>query len=108
MNNEQHQARIDAEQDAELDVSKILWIVVGFFINLVGILIAYIYQPNPPATKLIDKSQEYAMFYTEAYKDKSRSIQLTYSAIGFAIGAGIGIVFFLASMAMIGSMTSNF
>ena len=108
MNNEQHQARIDAEQDAELDVSKVLWIVVGFFINLVGILIAYIYQPNPSAAKLIDKSQEYAMFYTEAYKDKSRSIQLTYSAIGFAIGAGIGIIFFLASMAMIGSITSNF
>lgn len=108
MNNEQHQARIDAEQDAELDVSKILWIVVGFFINLVGILIAYIYQPNPPATKLLDKSQEYAMFYTEAYRDKSRSIQLTYSAIGFAIGAGIGIFFFLASLAMIGSISSNF
>ncbi len=108
MNNEQHQARIDAEQDAELDVSKALWIVVGFFINLIGILIAYIYQPNPPAAKLIDKSQEYAMFYTEAYRDKSRSIQLTYSAIGFAIGAGIGIIFFLASMAMIGSITSNF
>lgn len=106
MNNDQNQARIDAEQDAELDVSKILWIVVGFFISLIGILIAYIYQPNPPATKLIDKSQEYAMFYTEAYKDKSRSIQLTYSAIGFAIGVGIGIVFFLASVAMIGSMTA--
>lgn len=108
MNGEQNQARIDAETDAELDVSKILWIVVGFFISLIGILIAYIYQPNPPATKLIDKSQEYTMFYTEAYKDKSRSIQLTYSAIGFAIGAGIGIIFFLASMAMIGSITSNF
>ena len=106
MNNDQNQARMDAEQDAELDVSKILWIVVGFFISLIGILIAYIYQPNPPATKLMDKSQEYAMFYTEAYKDKSRSIQLTYSAVGFAISAGITIIFFLAGVAMIGSITA--
>ena len=106
MNNDQNQARIDAEQDAELDVSKILWIVVGFFISVVGILIAYIYQPNPPATKLIDKSQEYVMFYTEAYKDKSRSIQLTYSAVGFAISAGISIFIFLAGMAMIGGLTA--
>ncbi|MCG9129472.1 hypothetical protein JT359_17930 [Candidatus Poribacteria bacterium] len=103
MNNEQHQARVDGEQDAELDVSKILWIVVGFFISLIGILIAYIYQPNPPATKLLDKSQEYIMFYTEAYKDKSRSIQLTYSAIGFAISTGITIFFFLVGVAIIGS-----
>ncbi len=108
MNNDQQQARIDAEQDAELDVSKILWIVVGFFISLIGILIAYIYQPNPPATKLIDKSQEYAMFYTEAYKEKARGIQLTYSAIGFAISAGISIIFFLAGVAIIGSMAPNF
>lgn len=108
MNNDQNQARIDAEQDAELDVSKILWIVVGFFISLIGILIAYIYQPNPPATKLMDKSQEYAMFYTEAYKDKSRSIQLTYSAVGFAISAGITIITFLAGVALIGSMAPNF
>ena len=108
MNNDQNQARMDAEQDAELDVSKILWIVVGFFISVIGILIAYIYQPNPPATKLMDKSQEYAMFYTEAYKAKARSIQLIYSAVGFAIGAGISITIFLAGVAMIGSMAPNF
>lgn len=108
MNNDQNQARMDGEQDAELDVSKILWIVVGFFISVIGILIAYIYQPNPPATKLMDKSQEYVMFYTEAYKEKSRSIQLTYSAVGFAINAGMVIIFFLAGMAMIGTMAPNF
>ncbi len=105
MNNDQNQARIDAEQDAELNVSKILWIVVGFFLSLIGILIAYIYQPNPPAIKLIDKSQEYAMFYTEAYKDKSRSIQLTYSAIGFAISVGIGIISILAGVIVFGNLT---
>ena len=109
MNNDQQQARIDAEQDAELDVSKILWIVVGFFISLIGILIAYIYQPNPPATKLIDKSQEYAMFYTEAYKEKARSIQLSYSVVGFIISTVIGIIAILSFFALFSSIsTSNF
>ena len=48
MNNEQHQARMDGEQDAETDVSRILWIVVGFFVNVIGVLIAYVYQPSLP------------------------------------------------------------
>ncbi len=105
MNNDQHQARIDAEQDAETDISKILWVVVGFFATIIGLLIAYIYQPTPPATRLFEKPHEYTMFYTEAYHAKARSIQLTYAAIGFAIGAGIGILFFITSVAMIGSIS---
>lgn len=108
MNNDQHQARMQGEQDAELDVTKILWIVVGFFITLIGLIIAYIYQPSPPATRLVDKSNEYIMFYTEAYKNKCRSIQLTYTAIGFAVSAGIGILIFIAGMAMIGSISNSF
>ena len=70
MNNEQHQARMDGEQDAETDVSRILWIVVGFGVSLIGVLIAFVYQPSPPASRLFEKSQEYVMFYTEAYKSK--------------------------------------
>ncbi len=108
MNDDRQQAQVQAEQDAEQDVTKILWIVVGFFITLIGLIIAYIYQPSPPATRMVDKSSEYAMFYTEAYKNKCRSIQLTYTAIGFAVSAGIGILIFIAGMAMIGSMSNNF
>ncbi len=36
MNNDASQARMIAEQDAQTDVSKILWVVVGFFINLIA------------------------------------------------------------------------
>ncbi len=108
MNNDQHQARVQGEQDAEQDVTKILWIVVGFFITLIGLIIAYIYQPSPPATRMVDKSSEYTMFYIEAYKNKCRNIQLTYTAIGFAVSAGIGILIFIAGMAMIGSISNNF
>lgn len=105
MNNEQHQARMDGEQDADTDVSRILWIVVGFFVSLIGVLIAYVYQPSPPASRLFEKSQEYVMFYTEAYKSKSRSIQLTNCLVGLAISIGIAILFFIFALGMIGSMS---
>ena len=62
---------------------------------------------NAPATRLFEKSQEYTAFYTEAYKAKARSIQLTYAAVGFAISAGIGILIFLGGLAMIGSISNN-
>lgn len=93
-----------AEQEAEVDVTKILWILVGFFLNLIGLLIAYIYQPTPPATRLLEKSQQYILFYTEAYIAKSRNIQLTYAAIGLAISIGIGFLIFLFGIFLIGSM----
>lgn len=106
MNDDASQARIVAEQDAETDVSKILWVVVGFFINLIGILIAYIYQPTPPASRLIEKSQEYRMYYTEAYQAKARTEQLKYAAIGFAIGCGLGFLLFVSLFALIGSINN--
>ena len=104
MNNEQNQARMDGEQDAESDVSKILWIVVGFFISLIGVLIAYVYQPSPPATRLYEKSQEYVMFYTEAYKNKARSLQLTNTLIGLGISFAVGILLTIFMLGIIGSM----
>lgn len=106
MNNDVNQARMVAEQDAETDVSKLLWVVVGFFINLIGLLIAYIYQPTPPASRMIEKSHEYTMYYTEAYQAKARNLQLSYAAIGFAISCAIGLLIVIAMFAMLGSIGS--
>ena len=47
MNSEQHEAEIAAEQDAKTDVNKLVWICAGLFGNIIGILVAYIYQPTP-------------------------------------------------------------
>ena len=106
MNNDQYQAQINGEKDANTDVVKFLWIAVGFFANIIGILIAAIYQPTPPATRLFEKSQEYTAFYTEAYKAKARSIQLTYTAVGFAIGAGVGILIFIGSISVMRNVSN--
>lgn len=60
--------------------------------------------PSPPAFRMIEKSQEFVLFYTEAYKNKARSIQLASSLIGLGIGVAIAVLVFVIMMAMIGSM----
>ena len=85
MDNDQHQAVIAADQDAQTDVNKFLWFIVGFAGSIIGILIATIYQPRPPATRLYENSQEYIAFYTDTYIIKARSIQRNYAAVGFCI-----------------------
>lgn len=85
MNENRQQVEIDAERDAQSDTSKILWFVVGLALNIVGILIAYIYQQVPPATRTFEKTQEYIVFYTESYKSTSRNIQVKFAVIGFVV-----------------------
>ncbi len=97
MNNEQHQARIDAEQDAENDSSKLLWFFVGLVLSIFGVLVAYIYQQEPPASRFLNKPQDWTVLYSDEYKAKLRSIQLKYSLIGFFI-TGILIVIYIALM----------
>ena len=85
MNNDIHKAVIAADQDAQTDVNKFLWVVVGCFGSIIGIVIANVYQPIPPATRLYENSQEYIAFYTDTYRIKARSIQRNYAVVGFCI-----------------------
>lgn len=85
LNANHHHINVNAEADAEKDISEIIWFVAGLALNVIGILIAYIYQPPPPATRFFDKSEEFKLFYTEAYKAKTKNIQLTYSIIGCVV-----------------------
>ncbi len=84
------EVQLIAEQDAEADARKTRWVFIGVFGNILGTLIASIYEPTPPALRLLEKSPEYAAMYTDCYKAKSRSIQVRYSLIG------IGLFFALA------------
>ena len=83
--------QLRAEQDAESDAKKVRWFLIGLFGNIIGILIASIYEPTPPASRLLEKSPEYVAAYTDSYKAKSRSVQLRQSVIGLVIPYGIFI-----------------
>ena len=78
------EARLTAEEDAEFDTRKTRWVFIGIFGNILGILIASVYEPTPPAARLLGRSPEYAALYTDSYKAKSRSIQVRHSFIGIA------------------------
>lgn len=94
MNAEQYEAELAAEQDADVDLNKLVWICAGFFGNIIGILLAFIYQPTPPLSRIYEKSDVYQMFYRDAYKIKIRTKQLTYACIGFGVLAAIYVLFF--------------
>lgn len=96
MSLEQRQAEIDAAEDAKTDTNKLIWLIAGFIGNFIGILIAYIYQPEPRASQFLEKPEAYTAFYKDTYKIKARSLQLTYALIGFAIlAAGVIIINFI-------------
>lgn len=94
MNSEQYDAEIAAEIDAKSDVNKIIWICAGLFGNIIGILVAYIYQPPPPLSRLFEKSDVYKTFYSDMYKVKTQKEQLIYSVIGFLILISFNILLF--------------
>ena len=79
------EAHLTAEQDAESDAKKVRWFFIGFFGNILGVLIASIYEPLPPTSRLLGKSPEHAALYTDSYKAKSRSIQVRQSVIGLVV-----------------------
>ena len=93
MSLEQRQAEIDAAEDAKTDTNKLVWFIAGFIGNFIGILIAYIYQPEPRASQFLEKPEEYTAFYKDTYKIKVRGIQLTYVLIG---SAGLAAVYLIS------------
>ena len=107
MNVNRQQVEIDGERDAQSDTSKLLWFFVGLALNIVGILIAYIYQQTPPATRTFEKTQEYIVFYTETYKSTSRNIQVKLAIIGFLVFLALIFTVSLIYIAIIFSMYSQ-
>ncbi len=90
-------AKTAAEYDAEDDVNTAIWLAAGGILGVVGNLPlgavaiggAYIYQPMPPAERLLGKSAEYVAVYTDAYKAKARSLRLIAAGKGALGGSAV-------------------
>ena len=91
------EAKTYAEYDAEDDVNTALWLVAGGILGTAGSFLlgsvamggAYVYQPVPPAERLLGKSAEYVSFYTDAYKARIRRLQLVAAIKGAAGGTAV-------------------
>ena len=91
-------AKAAAERDAATDANQLLWgggtfglaIVGGCLLGSVGLLGSYLYEPSPPASRLLGKSPEYILFYTEPYKAKVRNLRVRSSTLGCLGGSLVG------------------
>ncbi len=89
-------AVMDAESDAKATTDKFWWFsgtcmgttfLTCLFCGLPSMAIASIYEPPPPASRLIGKSPEYVEVYQKTYKEKVRSHQMTRATLGCIVGS---------------------
>ncbi len=91
--------RIAGEQAARASTNGTLWLAAGCLFTWVGLLVAYIYEPSPPATMLLGKSPEYVAAYTDAYKTTAKSVQSRKALTGCIVNAVISAVLYAALIA---------
>ncbi|MCG9126680.1 hypothetical protein JT359_03665 [Candidatus Poribacteria bacterium] len=93
MSENREQIAFTAEADAATDCYKIIWFFAGLGLTIIGVILGYIYQQEPPASRFLDKSHEFIVVYTDAYKAKLRSIQVMYSVVGLLISVSLIILY---------------
>lgn len=78
------QARLDGKKDGG-DAASPLWLLAGVGCGCLGVGAAYVAAPSPPAEKLVGKSADYVICYTEAYKKEGRTRQALYAVGGWLV-----------------------
>ncbi len=94
-------ACLQAQMDAERDVTGPLWFGAGCLFGILGVGAAYLIEPSPSAMSLLGKSPEYVAVYTNCYKNKGSSIQTKNAWTGCLIGAATETVIYLIYVALI-------
>ena len=89
------QAIQDAHKDADVDVNRPMWFIIGCIFPGVGLLSPYFYKPPIPASNMIGKSPEYVTYYTDAYLQKRETLQFQ-AALGGQVTWCLGGCLFYA------------
>ena len=112
-------AKADAEFDAEEDVNTTLWLAAGGILGVVGNLPlgvvamggAYLYQPIPPAERLLGKPADYVSIYTDAYKARARRLQIEAAGKGALGGSAtfclLGMVLNIKAVGRLGFLVAQ-
>ena len=88
--NAQREAAADAQQDST-------WYGAGFFFSIFGIGAAYIMTPPVSVERLLGKSPEYVIFYTNEYEKVMQKKHVEQASIGCLIQGGLGVLYYLYS-----------
>jgi hypothetical protein len=97
--------RMAGEQSARANVNGNIWMLAGCVGSWLGVLLAYIYEPTPPATMLLGKSPEYVAAYTDAYRATAKSIQISKVWTGCIISGVLYLVYVVLVVAAAESST---
>lgn len=92
-----------AETDARADQSGFGYGVGGFLCGIFGWLFATLSSPDVPAARLVGKSSNYVVVYSEAYKSKAKSIRTRAACTGWGIGALATVAIFAATGGLSGT-----
>lgn len=108
VNNEEHQAELDAETDSDIYTSKFWWFVIGFLSGPIGIISAFLKPPTPMPHFLAGKPNTYKITYAKAYRSKGKRTQVIFSILGFSISLALSLFFFSTMVALITTATPFF
>jgi len=100
--------RMAGEQAARASTNGTIWLLVGCLGGIVGIAIAYVVEPNPPATMLLGKSPEYVAAYSDAYKQTAKGVQTSKAWTGCIAGTLAYVLLYALAFAAAESTTSTY
>ena len=95
------------EHDAETNINKNNWLFGGCLGSWIALLLAYVREPAPPASRLLGKSPEYIAFYTDAYKAKAKNIQTDKAWTGCIVGTLVGAASYGCFVIAVGASASE-
>jgi hypothetical protein len=98
----------DAQRQATMDTSGGTWFAIGCLAGLIGWLIAYAMDSNPPASSLVGKSPEYVAAYSDCYKNKAKSIKTNRAMVGCLVGTTVAVVIDVVIITSSSSTTSSY
>ncbi len=85
-------AAMEATEDAKADENAALWFFAGCLLGVIGVVIAYVADPTPPAARLMGKSPEYLAIYMQTYRSEGRSAQVRSALWGIGTVIILGVV----------------
>lgn len=83
------QGRADGELDGKGSAG---YLLLGVVCGVIGFVIAAVSNPSPPPERIMGKSREYVLGYTDGYRSKAKNKNMVYAGIGWGISAIIAII----------------
>jgi hypothetical protein len=102
-------AMADGERDAQAETNGVAWLAVGCLVGVLGVVIGYVVEPSPPPTRLLGKSPDYVMAYTQSYKYAGKQAQGKKALVGCLVGtAAVAVVYVIVLSAAASSSGTTY